>query len=64
MKHVKALTAGVDLDNATSRRVLQKLGAREGEIVKNGMKRFVRAPVESDCMWTYLDRPVGAENGN
>lgn len=61
MNHVKALTAGADLDNAASRRVLQKLGAREGEIEKGGMKRFVRAPVESDCMWTYFDRPAGVE---
>jgi len=61
MNHVKALTAGVDLDNAASKRVLQKLGAREGEIVKGGMKRFVRAPVESDCMWSYFDRPASIE---
>jgi len=61
MNHVKALTAGVDLDNAASRRVLQKLGAREGQIEKGGMKRFVRAPVQSDCIWSYFDRPVSVE---
>ena len=57
------LVAKTDPDNASSKKVLLKAGAREGEVVKNTYKRFVNQGKLSDvCCW-YLDRPSFGTEG-
>lgn len=56
-KNVDKLVAKIHKDNAASRKVLIKVGAREGEVVKETYPRFVDGGKLSDDYCWYLDRP-------
>jgi RimJ/RimL family protein N-acetyltransferase len=57
-KEIPRLVAKIHPDNISSRKVLVKAGAREGEVIKDAYARFVDQGRKSDDYCWYLDRPT------
>jgi hypothetical protein len=64
-KEVKQLVAKVDPGNAASQKIVLRVGAKRGEVLKDWYSRSIDVGVKRDISCWYIDRPgvIEAELG-